>query len=130
MAGAAPRGSRSQLAARRHAGSAEHHRPAAMTALPRITEAAPLEGRWVRLHFTDGLVQDVNLAPVFERGGVFTAIRDDRSIFEQVRVNPESGTVEWPGEVDLDPEVLYGLFEPGSGSRIERRTVRKPLTKT
>ena len=53
-----------------------------MTALPRITEAAPLEGRWVRLHFTDGLVQDVNLAPVFERGGVFSAIRDDRSVFE------------------------------------------------
>jgi hypothetical protein len=63
-----------------------------MTALPRITEAAPLEGRWVRLHFTDGLVQDVNLAPVFERGGVFSAIRDDRSVFEQVPVNPESGT--------------------------------------
>ena len=57
-----------------------------MTVPPRITEAAPLEGRWVRLHFTDGLVQDVNLAPVFERGGVFAAIRDDRSVFEQVRV--------------------------------------------
>jgi hypothetical protein len=51
-----------------------------MTALPRITEASPLEDRWVRLHFTDGLIQDVNLAPVFERGGVFIAIRDDRSV--------------------------------------------------
>jgi len=94
-----------------------------MTALPRITEAAPLEGRWVRLHFSDGLVQDVNLAPVFERGGVFSEIRDDRSVFEQVRVNPESGTVEWPGEIDLDPDVLHGSDEPADDRPLERRIV-------
>lgn len=28
-----------------------------------------------------------------------------------VRVG-DSGAVEWPGEIDLDPENLYGLFEP------------------
>jgi hypothetical protein len=49
-------------------------------------------------------------------------------VFEQVAVNPESRTVEWPGEVDLDPEVLYGRYEPASGHRIERRTVREPAT--
>ena len=32
------------------------------------------------------------------------------------------------GEVDLDPEVLYGRYEPASGHRIERRTVREPVT--
>ena len=94
-----------------------------MTALPRITELTPLEERWVRLHFTDGLVQDVDCAPVFERGGVFSAIRDDRSVFEQVRVNPESGTVEWPGEIDLDPDVLYGTHEPADDRPLERRIV-------
>jgi hypothetical protein len=26
-------------------------------------------------------------------------------------------------EVDLDPDVLYGRFEPASGHRIERRTI-------
>jgi hypothetical protein len=91
--------------------------------VPRITVAVALEGRWVRLHFTDGLVQDVNLAPVFERGGVFSAIRDDRSLFEQVRVNPESGTIEWPGEIDLDPDVLYGTDVPVNGQPLERRVV-------
>ena len=94
-----------------------------MSTEPRITAAAPLDGRWVRLHFTDGLVQDVNLAPVFERGGVFTAIRDDRSVFEQVRVNPESGTVEWPGEIDLDPDVLYGCDEPADDRPLVGRIV-------
>lgn len=43
-------------------------------------------------------------------------------------MNPETGTVEWPGEVDLDPEVLYGHFEPASGARISRRTLREPAS--
>jgi hypothetical protein len=41
-------------------------------------------------------------------------------------VNPESQTIEWPGEIDLDPEVLYGRYEPASGAQITRRTVREP----
>ena len=47
-------------------------------------------------------------------------------MFEQVRVNSETRTIEWPGGVDLDPEVLYGRFEPSSGASIRRRTVREP----
>ena len=39
---------------------------------------------------------------------------------------PETRTVEWPGEVDLDPEVLYGRFEPRFGLHIQRRTIREP----
>jgi hypothetical protein len=39
-----------------------------------------------------------------------------RELFEQVAVNRETGTVEWPGEVDLDPEVLYGSLEPAWGT--------------
>ena len=35
----------------------------------------------------------------------------------QVAVNPEGGTVELPGEVDLDPEALYGRYESASGHR-------------
>jgi hypothetical protein len=48
--------------------------------------------------------------------------------FEQVAVNHETGTVEWPGEVDIDPEVLYCRYEPASGHRIGRRTVREPVS--
>jgi hypothetical protein len=91
--------------------------------LPRIVEATPLEGRWLRLRFTDGLIQDVNLGPVFERGGLFSPIRDDQTVFEQVRVNAESGTVEWPGEIDLDPDVLYGSHEAAVGEPLERRVI-------
>jgi hypothetical protein len=79
----------------------------------------------LRLTFSDGAVKDVDVGDILQRGGVFSAIRD-RASFEQVRVNPETRTIQWPGEIHLDPEVLYGRFEPGSGVTITRRTVRHP----
>ncbi len=97
-----------------------------MSELIKIEAVEPLDGWWVRLTFSDGAVKDVDLEGVLGRGHVFSAIRENRGAFEQVRVNPETGTIEWPGEVDLDPEVLYGRFEPGSGVTIPRRTVRPP----
>lgn len=55
-------------------------------------------------------------------------IYERREVFERVRVNPETRTVEWPGEVDFDPEVLYGRFELASGETITRRTARESAT--
>jgi hypothetical protein len=92
-----------------------------------ITDVEPLDGRRIRATFSDGAIKEIDLSEVFARGGVMTPIHESREVFQQVRVNPESGTVEWPGEIDLDPEVLYGLYEPGSGVRIERKTIREPL---
>ena len=89
-----------------------------------------MTGTGSRATFTDGAVKEIDLGEVLAAGGVFAPIRDSRELFDQVRVNPESGTVEWPGEVDLDPEVLYGRFEPASGHRIERRTIRAPAAAT
>jgi len=99
-----------------------------MSELIHIEAVAPLDGYWVRLTFSNGAIKDVDLGAVFARGGVFAAIHDNRELFERVRVNSESQTIEWPGEVDLDPEVLYGRFEPNSGVKIPRRTLREPTT--
>ena len=101
-----------------------------MNEIVRITEVEPLEGFWIRATFSDGSVKEIDLSEVFAAGGVFAPIYERREVFERVRVNPETGTVEWPGEVDLDPEVLYGRFEPASGCRIERRTIREPVPTT
>ncbi len=97
-----------------------------MTELNKVSDVEPLEGYWIRVTFADGAVKEIDLSEVVARGGVFAPIRDRREVFEQVRVNPESRTVEFPGEVDLDPDVLYGPFQPASGVRITRRTVREP----
>jgi hypothetical protein len=97
-----------------------------MSELIKIDAVEPLEGSWLRLTFSDGAVKDVDVGEVLARGGVFEPLRQRRELFEQVRVNPQTHTIEWPGEVDLDPDVLYGRFEPGSGAKLRRRTVREP----
>jgi len=86
-----------------------------MNDLIKIRGVEVLEGYWLRLSFSDGAVKDVDLSELLATGRVFAPIRDQREIFEQVRVNPETRTIEWSGEVDLDPDVLYGNFEAASG---------------
>jgi hypothetical protein len=97
-----------------------------MTDLIKINHVEPLDDHWLRIEFSDGAVKDVDLGELLARGGVFAEIRDDRRAFEQVRVNVESHTIEWPGGLDVDPEVLYGRHEPATGIRIARRTVKLP----
>lgn len=97
-----------------------------MSEIIEITEVEALQGFWIRATFSDGAVKEIDLSQLLSGGGVFAAIQE-RELFEQVRVNPETHTAEWPGDIDLDPEVLYGRFEPASGARIERRTIREPL---
>lgn len=97
-----------------------------MSGIISITDVEPLEGHRIRATFSDGAIKEIDLGDLIARGSVFAPIRDSREVFEQVRVNPETRTVEWPGEVDLDPEVLYGRFEPASGARIDRRTIQEP----
>jgi hypothetical protein len=99
-----------------------------MNEIIHVTDVQPLEGLRIRATFSDGAIKEIDLSALLAAGGVFAPIYERREVFEQVAVNPESGTVEWPGEVDLDPEVIYGRYEPASGHRIERRTVREPAT--
>jgi len=88
-----------------------------------ITNVEPLAERWVRLTFADGAVHDVDLTGLLEAGGVFAPIRDDRAVFDAVTINPEFGTIVWPGDVDLDPDVLRGDRPPQSAPPPPRRVI-------
>jgi hypothetical protein len=88
----------------------------------RITAVRVLPDRWLRLWFTDGAVVDVDAKPLVAGGGVFAHIEADDQVFNRVHV--ENGTITWPGEVDICPDVLYGHGEPADGTRFERRVVR------
>lgn len=89
-----------------------------------ITQVEPLAERWLRLTFADGAVHEVDLAGLFAAGGMFATIRDDREVFVAVRVDEEFGTIAWPGEIDLDPDVLRGDHAPASGAALPRRVVQ------
>ena len=89
-----------------------------------VTEVEPLAQHWLRLTFADGAVHEVDLAGVLQAGGVFAQIRDDRDVFESVTVDREFGTVMWPGDVDLDPDVLRGDELPASGAAIPRKVIQ------
>ena len=66
----------------------------------------------LRLTFTDGLIGEVEVldrmrGPVFEQ-----ALTADG--FAQVAVDPETGTVVWPGGSDLAPDTLYERVRTGA----------------
>ena len=72
----------------------------------RITHVRVVAGHEVELTFTDGSVGLVDLSPwIAHRTGVFGALRDP-SIFAQVSVDADAGTIVWPNGADLCPDVL------------------------
>ncbi len=69
-------------------------------------------------------MHEVDLAGLLQTGGVFASIRDDREVFEAVAVDREFGTVEWPGDVDIDPDGLRGNHLPAFRPTLPRRVVQ------
>ena len=59
----------------------------------------------LRIEFSDESIRDVDLSEEL-KGEVFEPLRDP-TVFRQVRVNPETQTIEWPNGADLAPEFLH-----------------------
>ncbi len=81
-------------------------------ALIRIKQVEPLQGYRLRLTLSNGAVVERDVEK-YLIGPVFDAIRTNPTLFAQVRV--DHGTVVWPGEIDLCPDVL---IEDGSPSEL------------
>lgn len=77
----------------------------------RIRTAVPLDHHRLRLTLTDGSTVERELSSLLV-GPVFEAVRNDPEIFNRVTVR--HGTVSWPGEVDLCPDVVLGIAQPES----------------
>ena len=65
----------------------------------------------VRIVFADGEVRDVDVTPLLDTPA-FSQLRD-QALFEQVKVDGETGTIVWPGDIDLDPDVVYAAHDLG-----------------
>ena len=83
-----------------------------MTGLtPDITAVAVVRHGVLRLTFADGLSGEVEVLDRM-RGPVFADAVTPAG-FATAKVDPETGTVIWPGGADLAPDTLYGRISTG-----------------
>jgi hypothetical protein len=83
-----------------------------------VVEVRALEGHRLFVRFDDGTTGALDIAALTKFDGVFAPLQDPVH-FANVRVDPDLGTVVWPGGADLCPDVLYasvtGEPVPGLG---------------
>ena len=60
----------------------------------------------IELEFGNGKKGIVDFKSYLERGGVFSRFAEMK-YFKEFNINRESGTIEWPNELDIDPDSLY-----------------------
>jgi hypothetical protein len=80
---------------------------------PEMIAVIPRPAHTVRVVFIDGEVRDVDITPLLDTPA-FSPLRD-RAAFERVQVDEETGTLFWPGDIDLDPDVIYAGHNLGPG---------------
>ena len=66
-----------------------------------------LEAYKLRLTFNSQVTQDIDLSTEIY-GEIFEPL-NDIEYFQQVFLNPETKTIEWPNGADFAPEFLYEL---------------------
>jgi hypothetical protein len=74
----------------------------------RVTEVKVLDGYRLRLAFDDGTRRVVDLADELS-GPMFEPLQE-LSLFRQVRLDSELGTIVWPNGADIAPEALHAGF--------------------
>lgn len=80
----------------------------------RIVKATPLPGFRLQLHFGDGVAGVVDLSDLLGQG-VFSAWTEP-GFFERVTIDNVTGTVCWPGGIDLCPHSLHDEITASSPS--------------
>jgi hypothetical protein len=80
-----------------------------MRSVAHVTSVEPLEGYRLRLTFDDGARGEIDLANELW-GPLFEPLRD-RSVFAQVTVDAEAGTIVWPNGADFAPEWLHDVVK-------------------
>jgi hypothetical protein len=74
---------------------------------PDVTAVRYLHDYQLELTFADGVSGVVDFSVwVVGQGGVFAPL-EDKQYFAKVSVNNDLGTITWPNDTDIDPEVLY-----------------------
>ncbi len=91
---------------------------------PKAVKVKHVNGYDLEIAFSNG---EKRLTPFWDqlvsRGGVFKPL-EDVEVFKRVKIEPDFGTLVWPGDVDICPDVLYWL---ATGTPIKGSTDPKYL---
>ncbi len=63
----------------------------------------------LQITFEDGVDGIIDIAALISFKGIFAPLANP-DYFAKVAVNPEIGTICWPNDADLDPDVLYSML--------------------
>ena len=74
-----------------------------------IVAVEPLPKYRLHVKFDDSTQGEFDARSAISFTGVFEPLLDENE-FRKVRVNGDTGTIEWPSGVDLDPVVLYAAI--------------------
>jgi len=85
----------------------------------RVTSVDIVGPYTLRVGFDDGSTQTVDLQPILA-GEIFGPLQD-RTLFEQVRMDPEVKTLVWPNGADLDPATLHDWPQHASAMAVLAR---------
>ncbi|MEG4275551.1 MULTISPECIES: DUF2442 domain-containing protein [unclassified Microcoleus] len=88
-----------------------------------ITSVQPLENYQLHLKFEDNQEGVVDISQLIEFTGIFAPLQD-LTYFNQVKLNPEWGTIYWENGADLDPDVLYSIITNQIISTYEKASFR------
>jgi hypothetical protein len=89
----------------------------------RVTAVEAVSDHELRLTFNDGLVRDMDMAPMMW-GELGEPLRDP-SFFRRVRVDEASRTIGWPNGFEPDPDVLHGEYPPAGSNQAGREPARR-----
>ena len=87
----------------------------------RIEDVAVVDDLRVELKFSDGTTRVVDLSP-YLKGPIFDELKQNPSLFQQVRVDRELGTIVWPNGADICPDVLRWDRAPAAWEKKTQQT--------
>lgn len=73
-----------------------------------ITAVKHLDGFRLHITFEDDVEGTVDVQDLVDLVGIFSPLADP-AYFSQVVVSADLGTICWPNQADLDPDVLYSI---------------------
>jgi hypothetical protein len=87
--------------------------------LPRIEQAAPLDGRRVAIKWRGGDSDVIDVTPALSSKRIFMRLRTDDDLFRTLKVNEDGNAIEWADGAELTAIWLERLPRCDGSARLQ-----------